>query len=65
MEAHLFDTDLDLYGETIRVWFGKFLRPERKFASISELTAQINTDSIVARQFLSTVPPNKHLPSIE
>ncbi len=65
MEAHLFDTDLDLYGETIRVWFGKFLRPERKFASISELTAQINTDSIAARQFLSTVPPNKHLPSIE
>ena len=65
MEAHLFDTDLDLYGQTIRVWFGKFLRPERKFATISQLTAQINADSVAAKQFLSTIPPNKHLPSID
>ena len=65
MEAHLFDVDLDLYGENIRVWFGKFLRPERKFNGIEELTAQIKADSQAAREFLSTIPANKHLPTMK
>lgn len=62
VEAHLFDVDLDLYGQKIRVWFGKHLRAEKKFANTEELTRQINADSKEARDFLANIPQNKHLP---
>jgi len=63
VEAHLFDVEPDLYGETIRVCFGKYLRPERRFAGTAELIAQINADSAAARDFLQSQPENCHLPN--
>lgn len=62
VEAHLFDVDIDLYEDTIRVYFGKFLRPERKFSGLPELTAQIAADGRQAREFLSRCDAKKHLP---
>jgi riboflavin kinase/FMN adenylyltransferase len=49
LEAHLFDFAGDLYGQTIRVALHAFLRPERRFAGLDELTAQIAEDARAAR----------------
>ncbi len=50
-ETHLLDWSGDLYGQNITVSFLKFLRSEKKFSSIEELTAQIKIDSEVAKRF--------------
>jgi len=57
VEAHLFDVDLDLYGEQITVRFGNFLRPEKQFAGIQELKTQIAADSLAARRFYKNKLP--------
>ena len=44
LEVHLFDFDGDLYGMDIEVEFLRFVRPEKKFASIDDLRAQIARD---------------------
>lgn len=49
IEAHLFDFTGDLYGRRVRVQFLQRLRPERRFASVQELTAQIARDLESAR----------------
>jgi riboflavin kinase/FMN adenylyltransferase len=51
-EVHLFDFDGDLYGREIEARFRGYLRPERKFAGLEELRAQIARDSLAARQIL-------------
>ena len=57
LEAHLFDTDVDLYGRHLRVALIDFIRAERKFAGLEALKAQIAQDAARARAILSTVPP--------
>lgn len=52
LEVHLFDFSGDLYGKELRVSFGKYLRPERKFASLEELREQIAKDAEEARGLL-------------
>ena len=54
VEAHLFDVQLELYGELITVYFKHFLRGERCFASLEDLKAQIAADCLAARR----VEPN-------
>jgi riboflavin kinase/FMN adenylyltransferase len=44
VEAHLFGTQGDLYGRTVRVSFLGYLRGERKFSTVGELTAQLERD---------------------
>jgi len=51
LELHLFDFDKTIYGEDIEVAFRKFLRPEKKFAGLDELKAQIARDAMEARVF--------------
>lgn len=55
-EAHLFDQQPDLYGRRLAIGLKSFLRPERKFTGIDELTAQIAKDARAARALL---PPIK------
>jgi len=55
LEAHLFDTDLDLYGRHLRVALVDFIRPECKFAGIDALKAQIAEDAAQARAILAAV----------
>ena len=50
-ETHIFNFSGDLYGQNIRVEFIDLLRPEIKFGSIEELSAQIEKDCIEARAF--------------
>ena len=57
LEAHLFDTDGDLYGRHLRVALIDFIRPERKFSGLDELKAQIAADARRARDILAAVPP--------
>jgi riboflavin kinase/FMN adenylyltransferase len=54
LEVHLFDFSSDLYGRDIEVRFRKFLRPEKKFASLDELRAGIARDIETAREHLAT-----------
>ena len=49
LELHLFDFDRQIYGDDVEVEFRTFLRPERKFASVDELRAQIVKDAAAAR----------------
>jgi riboflavin kinase/FMN adenylyltransferase len=56
LEAHLFDTDVDLYGRHLRVALVDFIRPERKFAGLDALKAQIAQDAAQAHTILSAVP---------
>ena len=44
-ESWLLDYDGDLYGKRLTLEFAEFLRPERKFASLEELKAQIRLDA--------------------
>lgn len=52
VEAHLFDRDDDLYGASLAVELVSFLRPERRFAGLDELRAQIARDAAEARASL-------------
>jgi riboflavin kinase/FMN adenylyltransferase len=56
LEAHLFDTERDLYGAQITVDFIARLRPEQKFESPESLIAQIQRDITTARRILSRTP---------
>ena len=51
LEVHLFDFNRTIYGGGIEVTFRKFLRPEKKFAGLDELKAQIARDAADARAF--------------
>ncbi|HWB59586.1 MAG TPA: bifunctional riboflavin kinase/FAD synthetase [Chthoniobacteraceae bacterium] len=53
LEVHLFDFEKSIYGEDIEVAFRKFLRPEKKFAGLDELKAQIAQDAKDARSIFS------------
>ena len=53
LEAHLFDTDTDLYGRHLRVSLVDFIRPEKKFAGLDALKTQIATDAARARDILT------------
>ena len=55
LEPHFFDFSGDLYGQDIDVSFHAFLRPEAKFDSLDDLTAQIARDCDEARAKLATI----------
>ena len=52
VEAHLLDFDGDLYGAELELEFHRFIRPERRFASVAELKAQIVLDLRAAESIL-------------
>ena len=59
LEVNLFDFTGDLYGQELDVTLLAFLRPERKFAGIDALRAQIAIDAAEARRVLDlAVPPS-------
>ena len=49
-ETCILDFDGDLYGQNIEVALVKFLRPEKKFGSFEELSAQIKEDAAAAKE---------------
>lgn len=46
IEVHLFETDADMYGKEVRLFFVKRLRDEIKFESIEILVNQMKNDAI-------------------
>lgn len=52
VESHLLGFDGNLYGRTLALEFFDFLRPERRFADLDELGAQIARDGERARQIV-------------
>lgn len=44
VETYLYGCEEDLYGQSCRVEFKKFLRPEQKFSSLEALKAQLQRD---------------------
>lgn len=57
LEPYFFDFSGDLYGQEIEVAFHHFLRPEAKFSSLEELTAQMKHDCDEARARLAALQP--------
>ena len=51
VETHILDFDEDVYGKKAEVCFLHYIRPEKKFGSIDELQAQMETDVMASRQF--------------
>ena len=56
LEVHIFDFNADIYGQQIVVEFVSFLRPEAKFASVEDLTAQMAADCDEAKRILARTP---------
>ncbi len=52
IEVHIFDFDKHLYGEELSVYCEAFLRPERKFATVTALIDQLSADREAAREWL-------------
>ena len=50
IEAHILDFDEDLRGKEIEIVFHDRVRPEKKFASVEELVAQIGRDVQTVRE---------------
>jgi riboflavin kinase/FMN adenylyltransferase len=55
VEAYLLDFEGDLYGQTVRLDFVEWLRPEERFDSIDALIAQIQRDVDRGRELLAAV----------
>lgn len=55
LEVWLFDFQGNLYGKDLMVEFYEFQRPEREFASLSELKAQIEKDTAQAAEILENL----------
>jgi len=54
LEAWIFDFDEDLYDQTIEVELIEFLRPDVRFDSVDEMTAQVQADAERARELLAS-----------
>lgn len=56
LEPYFFDFSESLYGQMVEIAFIAYLRPEAKFDSREELTAQIGRDCDEARRILAAAP---------
>lgn len=52
IEVHIFDFNMDIYGEQIEVRFLKRIRDEQKFDSTSDLQKQLQDDEKVCRNYI-------------
>ncbi|MCB0390606.1 MAG: bifunctional riboflavin kinase/FAD synthetase [Bdellovibrionales bacterium] len=43
-ETHIFNKNIELYGQEISIYFEKYVRPEQKFSNFEDLKSQIRLD---------------------
>ena len=60
-EVHILCGVGDVYGRFMRVRFIEFRRPERKFAGLDELRAQVEHDKADAREYFASGEAIKRL----
>lgn len=60
-EAHLFDFDRDIYGQTITVALVGYIRGGERFAGLDELIAAMDRDSHTARIMIASARPLSEL----
>ncbi len=53
VESHVLDFSTDVYGERVELLFHKWLREERIFPSVMDLSAQIGRDVEIAREYFA------------
>jgi len=53
LETHIFDFSGDIYGKRLEVQLVAYLRPEKKFASLELMVAQMQADAAEARAVLA------------
>lgn len=53
IEVNIFDFNENIYGQTIRVFTKKYLRPEIKFDNLHDLTLQIDEDKLETEKIFS------------
>ena len=58
-ETNIFDFEGDLYGKTVTIEFLQFIRPEKKFSSIDELSAQVGLDIEKATHFIANIKTDR------
>jgi riboflavin kinase/FMN adenylyltransferase len=61
IEAHLFDTSGDFYGDVVQVGFVARLRDTRRFAGPTELMQQLTLDELGARRALTVLAESAKL----
>ena len=52
LEVNIFGFNEDIYGETIKIDFIKYLRDEKKFNSLDELIIQLNKDKETCKELI-------------
>jgi len=57
IEAHIFDFDQDIYGQSLRLEFVERIREEKSFPGPDALVEQIHLDAQQARRILEQDPP--------
>lgn len=50
IEVHIFNFKRDIYGKFLEIQFVKLIRPDKKFATIEDLTGQIKKDIIICHK---------------
>jgi riboflavin kinase/FMN adenylyltransferase len=50
LEVYIFDFNKEIYGNSITLFFDKYLRNEQKFANLDELKKAISNDEVICRQ---------------
>lgn len=65
VEVHIFDFDQNIYDQILRIEVMEYMREDRKFADLSELTAQLNVDEKQIRMFFAqNKPASKAKPKV-
>ena len=52
IEVHILNFSEDIYQEKMRIFFHHYIRPEKKFNNLQELTQQLEADKTTVLQLL-------------
>lgn len=62
LEVHIFDKDIQLYGENISVYFIEWVRGDMAFANVQDLVRQMDHDGLRTREILQSYSGKPGIP---